>query len=158
MNGWGIVTEGPEVVPPLDPGAGQSRHVENEARILHFRRDLVGPGVHLAQVALRRGESSLPHFHTTTRDTFYVMSGRLTVTVRVSSAGAKAYRYLSEARPEIEKHGTEQEIHKLRVLPGDLLIIEPNVVHCAANVDSEPCRFLCIEGIGTYDFIETEFR
>jgi hypothetical protein len=32
-------------------------------------------------------------------------------------------------------------------------VIEPEVVHCASNLDEEPCHFLCIEGIGRYDFL-----
>jgi quercetin dioxygenase-like cupin family protein len=135
-----------------------ARHLENEARILHFRRDNVGPGVHVAHVGLRHGESSLPHFHTTTRDTFYVMSGRLTVTVRPDPSRGPAYRCLCESPPEVQKEQGGRETHKIRLRPGDVLIIEPNVVHCAANVDAEACHFLCVEGIGDYDFIEADFR
>jgi quercetin dioxygenase-like cupin family protein len=38
--------------------------------------------------------------------------------------------------------------------PGDVFVIQPGVVHCAMNLDPEPCHFLCIEGIGEYDFNE----
>jgi len=49
--------------------------------------------------------------------------------------------------------GSAEETHELRILPGEVLVLEPQVVHCASNLEDAPCRFLCIEGIGRYDFI-----
>jgi quercetin dioxygenase-like cupin family protein len=143
------------------PGSdsGSARHLENEARVLSFRREQVGPGVHVAHVGLRRGETSLPHFHPRTRDTFYVISGQLTVTLRVdSSVKAAAYRHLCATAPDVQNETAGREIHKIRVLPGEVLTVEPNVIHCAANLDPDPCLFLCVEGVGEYEFIEADFK
>jgi quercetin dioxygenase-like cupin family protein len=131
-----------------------TEHEKNEARVLHFRRDRAHDGVQVATVGLRRGESSLMHLHSSTRDTFYVMAGRLTVTVTVDRArGGPSYQTIGGA---IEVHGRTGggEVHKVRLIPGDVLVIEPRVVHCAANLDEDPCHFLCVEGVGLYDFVE----
>ena len=128
---------------------------ENEARILHFKRETVADGVHVARVALRRGESSTFHQHTTTRDHFFVMEGRLTITLRLGTRGAdECYRILGSATTEVSRDHLGEAVHRVRLLPGDMFRIEPGIAHCAANMDEEHCRFLCIEGIGAYDFVE----
>ena len=71
------------------------------------------------------------------------------------SAGNGSYRSLSATPPRIERLGDGREVHRVRLLPGEVFVIEPNVVHCASNLDEEPCHFLCIEGIGSYDFVQT---
>jgi quercetin dioxygenase-like cupin family protein len=131
-----------------------SAHDENEARILGFRRENLFEGVQMARVALRKGESSTFHSHTKTRDVFFVMSGRLTITVRLESAfRVNAYEALSSMVFEIQRAANGDFIHKLRVLPGEVVVIHPGTVHCATNVDEEPCHFVCIEGVGPYDFV-----
>ena len=127
---------------------------ENERRVLGFRRDLLANGVHLARVALRKGESSLFHHHPKTRDTFYVLKGELSVTIRVHEERATPGYHLVCRR-------AEQWIDNVAGRPavrvflgcGDVLVVEPGVVHCAANLREAPCEFLCIEGVGEYDFI-----
>lgn len=132
-----------------------SRHERNEASVLHFSRERLTDGVHVANIALRRGENSLFHVHTETRDTFYVMSGRLTVHVRVAhEAPTVGYRGLFFTPPEVSESAEGELTHRLVVLPGEVLVIEPGVVHCAMNLDSDDCKFLCIEGVGSYDFVE----
>lgn len=132
-----------------------SRHERNEASVLHFARESPADGVHIANIALRRGENSLFHVHTETRDTFYVMSGRLTVHVRVPpSAQSPGYRGLFSTPPEVTTGADGQDTHRVAVLVGEVLVIEPGVVHCAMNLDAEACKFLCIEGVGAYDFVE----
>jgi mannose-6-phosphate isomerase-like protein (cupin superfamily) len=129
-------------------------HEENEARILAFRRENLFEGVQMARVALRKGESSTFHLHTKTRDVFFVMSGRLTITVRLgSSFSTNAYDALSSMVFEIHRASNGDFVHRLRVLPGEVVVVHPGTVHCAANVDDEPCHFLCIEGVGPYDFV-----
>lgn len=132
-----------------------TRHERNEAAVLHFAREKIADDVHVATIALRRGENSLFHVHTETRDTFYVMSGRLTVHVRVGQqAESLGYRGLVASSPEITAGANGETTHRVVVLPGEVLVIDPGVVHCAMNLDDEPCKFLCIEGVGTYDFVE----
>jgi mannose-6-phosphate isomerase-like protein (cupin superfamily) len=132
-----------------------SRHERNEASVLHFVRDRLADGVHVANIALRRGENSLFHVHTETRDTFYVMSGRLTVHVRVPQGAAKpGYRGLVSTPAEVTHGADGERTHRVAVLPGEVLVIDPGVVHCAMNLDDDACKFLCIEGVGAYDFVE----
>jgi quercetin dioxygenase-like cupin family protein len=128
---------------------------ENEARVLSFRREKVHQGVHVATVGLRRSESSLMHFHPATRDTFYVMEGRLTVTIVVEpTPGVAPYQSFGREAVRIEALASGGEAHKVSLTPGEVLIIEPGVVHCAANLDQAPCHFLCVEGVGVYDFVQ----
>lgn len=132
-----------------------SPHERNEASVLHFARERLTDGVHVANIALRRGESSLFHVHTETRDTFYVMSGRLTVHVRVSQSAPKlGYRGLVSTPPGVTTGVSGEQTHRVVVLPGEVLVIDPGVVHCAMNLDEDACKFLCIEGVGAYDFVE----
>jgi quercetin dioxygenase-like cupin family protein len=130
------------------------RHEDIESSVLSFHRELVHDGVHVANIGLRKGEASTFHHHSETADTFYVMSGALTITLYVE-AGREAphYRSLCATPPRVERLVDGREVHRARLVAGDVFVIEPNVVHCASNMDDEPCRFLCIEGIGRYDFI-----
>jgi quercetin dioxygenase-like cupin family protein len=129
---------------------------ENEARIQSFRRERVAEGVQIAHVTLRRGESSLLHSHTMTRDTFYIASGCLTLTVFEDTGTPQPSFQSITARPaEVRKQGAGRVL-RFRLGAGDVLVIEPGVVHCAANLDDEACSFLCIEGVGAYDFVLAE--
>jgi quercetin dioxygenase-like cupin family protein len=142
------------VAPPELAKTTQPAHEQNEARILHFSRENLFEGVQMARVALRKGESSTFHSHTKTRDVFFVMDGRLTITVRMDSAfSTNAYDALSSMVFEIHRAANGYFVHRLRVLPGEVVVIHPGTVHCAANVDDEPCHFVCIEGVGPYDFV-----
>lgn len=134
---------------------------ENERNILGFRREKLGDGVQVAHVAARRGESSLLHYHTHTRDTFYVLSGKLTVTLHLASDDipSNCYNALCRSKPIVSAGGTAaaaRDVHRVQLLPGEVLVIEPRVVHCASNLQDEVCRFLCIEGVGDYDFIQQD--
>lgn len=132
-----------------------SRHERNEAQVLHFSRAKIADGVHLATIALRRGETSLFHLHTETRDTFYVMSGRLTVHVRVVQGVTNpGYAGVMATGPEVTSGADGAVTHRVIVLPGEVLVVDPGVVHCAMNLHDEPCNFLCLEGVGAYDFVE----
>jgi quercetin dioxygenase-like cupin family protein len=126
---------------------------ENEASVLRFRRDKVNENVHVATVALRRGESSLFHHHTRTRDTFYVMSGQLVVTLKHRDGPSPGYHAVTVHPPKTERTRTGWPVTRVVLLCGDVLVVEPGVVHCAANLSDEPCEFLCIEGVGEYDFV-----
>ena len=132
----------------------RSRHEENEASVLHFSREKLGDGVHLATIKVRKGENSLFHKHTVTRDTFYVVSGRLTVTLHLSSREhAGCYAWIGAVAREVITTA-EHTRHRVTLSPGAVLVVEPNVIHCAANLHDEPCHLLCLEGVGEYDFIE----
>jgi mannose-6-phosphate isomerase-like protein (cupin superfamily) len=128
-----------------------------EATVLAFRRELVFAGVHVARIGLRQAENSTFHSHRETRDTFYVMAGCLTIDVRVdSSPTPRPYHLLKvgSQSDSLDDFDPSAPKHRLVLHPGDLCVVEPGVVHCAMNLDLEPCHFLCIEGIGEYDFRE----
>lgn len=133
---------------------------ENEKNILGFRREQLADGVQVAHVAARRGESSLLHRHTRTRDTFYVLTGLLTITLHLppDSISSDCYHSLSGVIPLITHGMAGQQTHRVQLAPGDVLVIEPGVVHCASNLHEPICRFLCIEGVGEYDFIQEDLR
>ncbi|HKO49648.1 MAG TPA: cupin domain-containing protein [Polyangiaceae bacterium] len=130
--------------------------VENEASIQSFRRERVAEGVQVAHVTLRRGETSLLHSHTNTRDTFYIAAGCLTLTLYEHAGTPTPSFQPISARPAEVREQRAGQVLRFRLHPGDVFVIEPNVVHCAANLDDEACSFLCIEGIGTYDFVLAE--
>jgi mannose-6-phosphate isomerase-like protein (cupin superfamily) len=131
---------------------------ENERNILGFRREKLADGVQVAHVAARRGENSLLHYHSHTRDTFYVLSGKLTVTLHLASDAipSSCYNALCATKPSVSPGAAGRDIHRVQLSPGDVLVIEPRVVHCASNLQDEVCRFLCIEGVGDYDFIQQD--
>jgi quercetin dioxygenase-like cupin family protein len=131
-------------------------HEEIERGVLSFRRENIDEGVHVARVALAPGQTSTFHHHTSTSDTFYVTSGCLSVTIRVDpSHGAPQYRALCANPPRAERLESGHEVLRFDLLPGDVLVVLPHVVHAATNIAESPCGFLCIEGVGPYEFIPT---
>jgi thiaminase len=145
--------------PTEQPGEAPSIRTQQqqaERSVLSFRREQVGEGVHLAHVALAKGQSSTLHQHTVTHDTFYVMSGVLTVTAYVDTSVDASYYCSTRLKvPEVEVIGDGREVHTVRLLPGEILNIAPGVLHCTSNLDDLPCQFLCIEGIGVYEFVSS---
>jgi len=134
----------------------QRTAVENEASVQAFRRERLGEGVQVAHVTLRNGESSLLHSHTRTRDTFYIIAGCLTLTLyEHEHAKAPGFRAVSVTSTEVRETNSGR-VHRFKLHQGDVFVIEPGVVHCAANLDDEACSFLCIEGVGEYDFVLAE--
>src|SRR5882672_671238 len=93
--------------------------LENERSVLHFRREPLADGVQVAHVAVRRGENSLVYHHTWTRDTFYVMSGQLMVTLHVQHDQPQlAYKAICSSEPRIVPNVAGQRIHHLTLAPG----------------------------------------
>ncbi len=131
-----------------------SQRGRTEDSVLAFQRDRVFDGVHVARVGLRQGENSTFHRHTRTRDTFFVMAGRLTIDVHVGAQSSNNYHVLKVGVSTQSNMSERGAIHRVVLEPGDVFVIQPGVVHCAMNLDPEPCHFLCIEGIGEYDFNE----
>jgi len=131
---------------------------ENESNLLGFRREQLADGVQVAHVSARRGENSLLHHHTRTRDTFYVLSGELTLTLHLppDAIPSNCYHSLCGVKPVVSIAVDRKQTHRVRLGPGDVFVIEPGVVHCASNLRDTVCHFLCIEGVGEYDFIQDE--
>jgi hypothetical protein len=45
---------------------------------------------------------------------------------------------------------------KTRILaPGRTYAVQPRTAHYVAGVDDQPCQFMTIQGVGTYDYIRT---
>jgi mannose-6-phosphate isomerase-like protein (cupin superfamily) len=123
--------------------------------VLAFQRDQLCEGVHLARIALRQAENSTFHTHTITRDTFFVMAGRLTIEIRVGTLDPSGhYHAVCAPRGDGSSVSIRGATHRVVLHPGDVCVVEPGVIHCAMNLDPEPCHFLCIEGVGEYDFNE----
>jgi quercetin dioxygenase-like cupin family protein len=136
----------------------EARHGRTEATVLAFQRERVFEGVHIAQVGLRTAENSTFHSHTVTRDTFFVMAGRLTIEIHLRTGDSSLqYHLLKVGSADGSNDARMSErgsVQRIVLSPGDVCVIEPGVVHFAMNLDPEPCHFLCIEGIGEYDFKE----
>ena len=82
------------------------------------------------------------------------MSGVLTVAVEVNPNDAlPPYALLYAGCPEIAPIENGKEIHTVRLLPGEILAVNPLAVHCTTNAGETPCSFLCIEGVGDYEFV-----
>jgi hypothetical protein len=88
------------------------------------------------------------------------MGGRLTVTLYLDpeQQPEECYQSICARPPLVSRSVAGQQAHRFLLAPGDVLVIEPGVVHCTANLDDAICRFLCIEGIGDYDFIQDDLR
>ena len=126
-----------------------------EGGVLAFRRERIEEGIHLARIAIRPGETSTPHYHPSTQDIFYVMSGVLTVIVEVNPDDAlPPYRSLCASLPEVVSAKDGKQIHRIRLQPGEILVVNPFAVHCTSNLGETPCSFVCIEGIGDYKFVQ----
>ena|SRR3990167_2329607 len=139
------------------------KQLVNESKVLYFNRVSLADDVKMATVKLRPGESSLFHFHTQTRDTFYIIAGRLTITLLVDAEQAETgYHAFSQNEFEILQHlqpvPKDKRWEKHFLSAGDSFVIHPNIIHCAANDSDNVCEFLCIEGVGKYDFIEANIK
>ena len=79
------------------------------------------------------------------------MKGTLVVTLHVA-AGSSGFHAACRIRPETHE-AAGRPVTRVVLVCGDVLVVEPGVVHCAANLGEEPSEFLCIEGPGEYDFV-----
>jgi hypothetical protein len=103
---------------------------ENEASVQSFRRERLGDGAQVAHVTLRRGESSLLHSHTRTRDTFYIVAGSLTLTLyEDENTPTPSFHALSTGRPEVRERNAGRVL-RFRLQPGEAFVIEPGSPLC----------------------------
>ena len=98
------------------------------------------PGLRVRRLALGAGQSVPWHLHTMITDTFVCLEGPMQVTTRAAT--------------EAEAAGAPPAVHVLQV--GEMLAVEPKTPHLVTGVDDGPCRFVIIQGVGTYDFIPLE--
>ena len=89
--------------------------------------------VQVKEFLLRPGEEVPWHHHTAVFDVFYCLAGSLTV--------ERMDVFTGERSPDLV----------LQV--GDSAKVEPGTAHRPFNPGAGDCRFLLVQGIGTYDFL-----
>lgn len=89
------------------------------------------PGLRVRELALSPGQCVPWHHHTRITDTFFCMEGPMLVTTRDPDAR-----------------------HVLH--PGNTLAVGPGVPHRVTGVDDGACRFMIVQGVGTYDYVPNE--
>ena len=87
------------------------------------------PDLRVQILTLAAGEEVPWHFHTNVADTFACLDGPMVVQ-------------------------TKTGCHEL--VAGDTLSVPAGTPHQVAGKDGGRCRFLIVQGVGTYDYIPTE--
>ncbi|MEE9423380.1 MAG: cupin domain-containing protein [Methylococcales bacterium] len=62
------------------------------------------------------------------------------------------YCYCLDGVIAVEQQGKQS----LALKPGEKVEIVVGNVHRVCNVEAQPCRYLIIQGVGTYDFLQVE--
>lgn len=89
------------------------------------------PGLRVRLLALGPGQNVPWHRHTEITDTFFCLAGPMQVHTR--------------------------EPDCIRVLePGGSCAVEPGRAHAVRGVDGGACRFLAVQGVGVYDYVQLE--
>jgi len=95
--------------------------VERSAR--HAER----PGFRISELEISPGQKVPWHFHTNIQDTFYVLQGRICVSLR----------------------DPEEEV---RLVPGETYTVRARRPHLVTNAGDGSAVFLVLQGFGEYDF------
>ena len=102
-----------------------ARHLYTAARqAYHLER----PGFRINELTLTPSQEVPWHCHSTVRDTFYVLEGRLRIFLR----------------------DPEEEV---QLDPGDSHAVAPGRPHLVTNGADAPVTFLVLQGIGEYDYV-----
>jgi quercetin dioxygenase-like cupin family protein len=93
-------------------------------------RELVAEGsdMRVTVLTLAAGQCVPWHYHTEVTDSFVCLEGPMVVETRAPRA-----------------------THELA--PGGRCAVEPNVAHYVHGKDDGPCKFMLVQGVGTYDFM-----
>ena len=108
----------------MEPQRGWKRPYEVERSARHAER----PGFHITELQIGPSQKIPWHYHTKAQDTFYVLQGRICVSLR---------------DPEEEVHLARGETHTVR----------PRRPHLVTNAGEGSAIFLVLQGFGEYDFI-----
>ena len=101
-----------------------ARHLYTaERQVYHLER----PGFRINELTLSPSQNVPWHCHSTVRDTFYVIEGRLRILLR----------------------DPEEDV---QLGPGDSHVIEPRRPHQVASGGDRPVTFLVLQGIGEYEY------
>lgn len=108
----------------MEPQRDWKRPYEVERSARHAER----PGFHITELQIGPSQKIPWHSHTNVQDTFYVLQGRICVSLR---------------DPEEEVHLARGETHTVR----------PRRPHLVTNAGEGSAIFLVLQGFGEYDFI-----
>jgi len=97
---------------------------EAERRAYHLER----PGFRINELTLSPAQEVPWHSHSTVRDTFYVIEGRLRIFLR-------------------------DPAEEVTLGPGDSYPVEPRRPHRVTNDGRGPVTFLVLQGVGEYDYV-----
>jgi len=86
------------------------------------------PGLRVRELTLAPDQCVPWHSHTRISDTFFCMEGPMVVRTRAPD--------------------TEQVLR-----PGETTAVGPGVVHRVSGLDDGRCRFMIVQGVGTYDYV-----
>ena len=97
---------------------------EVERRALHAER----PGFRISELQISPTQQVPWHYHTNVADTFYVIEGRVRLSLR----------------------GPAEEV---RLGPGETYSVPAGRPHLVANAGDTSATFLILQGIGEYDYV-----
>lgn len=129
-----------ECVPPRSSSAAKVSFLKNftppellqeRARGEHvLNREMVAEvaGLRVQVLTLVAGQRVPWHHHSEITDSFVCLEGMTVVETR-----------------------TPRETHQLK--PGQRCAVGPNTAHTVHGIDDGPCKFMLIQGVGTYDFM-----
>ena len=89
------------------------------------------PDVRVAEFVLAPGDGQPWHHHSAITDTFYGLEGLIGIEVR-------------------------EPAQRTVLRPGEKFSVPPNTVHRARNGHDAASRYLLIQGVGTYDFVQAK--
>ncbi|MGB5809195.1 MAG: cupin domain-containing protein [Polyangiales bacterium] len=89
------------------------------------------PGFHINELQLAPGQSVPWHYHTNIQDTFYVLAGRLRISLR---------------NPDEE----------VILDPSETFSVRPQRPHRVTPATKTSANFLVLQGIGEYDFVPVD--
>lgn len=106
---------------------------ESEGEYHVNRRETIAeaPNLRVRLLALGEGQCVPWHYHNNVTDTFFCMEGPMQVTT---------------CNPD--------EVHVLD--PGGTCAVEPGTPHLVTGVNDQPCKFMVVQGVGTYDYVAVD--
>ena len=87
-----------------------------------------GADMRVSVLTLAAGQEVPWHYHSDITDSFVCLEGPMVVETRAPR-------------------------HSYRLEPGQRCAVPPKTAHHVQGVDGGPCKFLIVQGVGTYDFV-----
>ena len=106
-----------------------SNMYQSEGRKRHLER----PGFHITELQLSSTQCIPWHAHSFVQDTFYVLNGRIKVSMR-------------------------DPVEEKVLAVGETFTVAPTRPHRVTNEEQSSCTFLVLQGVGNFDFIPLETR